>query len=104
MFGIFGKKKKRGITARTFVSAETKVTEISGRDMIRMDQGWKQDERGAWQPPDTVWASQRGEVYHRFYFCCGGAVKAKMMPEREAIRKGYRRCSRCDWDRKYQYL
>lgn len=104
MLGIFGKKTRAEMTVRATVSAETKVVEISERDMERIDQGWKRDEHGALQPPDTVWASQRGEIYHRFYACCGGVVKAKMMPESEAIRKGYRRCSRCDWDRKNQYF
>lgn len=105
--GLFGKKPISRATIRAELEARERSVEISDRDMRRMNKGWKQDERGGWQPPDTVWVSPRGEVYHRFPCCNTGIAPiagAKMMSEKEAIRRGYRQCSRCDWERPYQYL
>lgn len=48
--------------------------------------------------PDTVWASPRSEVYH-FVDSCGSVILPDVVPigEGEALRRGLRRCKKCDW-------
>lgn len=50
-------------------------------------------------PPDTVWATPRAKVYHYSDSCVDGIVlvDGEAMKESEALRRGLRRCMRCDW-------
>lgn len=48
--------------------------------------------------PDTVWVVPRSGVYH-FEDFCGSVILPDAVPmgEAEALRRGLRRCKKCDW-------
>ena len=60
--------------------------------------GFKENSAHEIFPPDTVWASPRSEVYH-FGDSCGSVILPDVVPigEGEALRRGLRRCKKCDW-------
>lgn len=65
-------------------------------EMLRA--GYKENSAHEIFPPDTVWASPRSEVYH-FGDSCGSVILPDVVPigEGEALRRGLRRCKKCDW-------
>ena len=97
---LFGKQKPRvNITIET--SATVGQSYISDKDLKRLQSGWKQDANGIIYPPDTVWVRPGSKVYHHLDFCpgsCNSCDSVKPMSEKEAIKRGLRPCSKCDWD------
>lgn len=65
-------------------------------EMLRA--GYKENAAHEIFPPDTVWASPRSGVYH-FGDSCGSVILPDVVPigEGEALRRGLRRCKKCDW-------
>ena len=97
---LFGKSKPHiNVTIET--SATYSHSYFSAKDMKRLQSGWKQDADGEIYPPDTVWTRPGSKVYHNLDFCpasCNFCDSVKPMSEKEAIKRGLRRCSKCDWD------
>lgn len=103
--GLFRKRAKGAIRIKTSITADVRAVEIPDDEWELISDGWKQDQKGEWQPPETVWITPQGDVYHRFYYCTRGAIRGGIMAtESEAIELGYEKCPRCDWERPYQYL
>lgn len=66
------------------------------REMLR--NGYKETFDNEIFPPDTVWAGSHSKVYHYSDCCAGvGIADGEPMPESEALRRGLRRCKKCDW-------
>lgn len=74
-----------------------KAEPIDRIEMLR--KGYKENFEGEFFPPDTVWAAPGSKVYHVGDHCSatGGQVDGDPLPESEAIRRGLRRCKRCEW-------
>lgn len=96
--GLFWNKKKPKIDFE--ISAEVKRVHVNNLDWERLQSGWKRDCNGILHEPDIVWiSSAKSEVYHNKDTCCGVVISNHpiAIKETQAIRKGYRRCSKCDW-------
>ena len=83
-----------GFLSGLFSRKEKPVDRI---EMLR--KGYKENFDGEFFPPDTVWAAPGSKVYHAMDHCTatGDYVDGGPLSESEAIRRGLRRCKRCEW-------
>lgn len=94
-----GQDSKPGITFS--VSCEQYSVEYSDRQIDLLKNGCVEDSEHYIYPEGTVWAGKRAKVYHHSDCCCGTVHPEWVaLPECEAVRRGLKRCSRCDWKNK----
>ncbi len=65
--------------------------------------GWVCDVSGKFHPPGTVWMGPHSTVYHHLDTCGGKIISShrdmiRSMPESDAVKRGFRRCVRCNWN------
>ena len=96
-----GEAKSEQVSTNQSGSVQMEVQRIDRTDeQIKMlRNGYKENFDNEIFAPDTVWAGPRSKVYHCLDCCVDGIVIADgiPMPESEALRRGLRRCKKCDW-------
>ena len=87
-----------GVSLSGSVSAQRFQITRTDEQVEMLRAGYKENAAHEIFPPDTVWASPRSEVYH-FGDSCGSVILPDVVPigEGEALRRGLRRCKKCDW-------
>lgn len=73
--------------------------QMSDREFELVRGGYVPGNDGGYYPPDSVWVASGSKVYHAGGECgCGlNSADAVLYPEAEAVRRGLRRCKKCEW-------
>lgn len=94
---LFG--KKQAPTMSFSIGAELRRISYTDEQVEMLKSGYKESRYHEIFSPDTVWFGPRSQVYHSSD-CCSGCVISEdpiAVPEKEAIRRGLRRCRKCEW-------
>lgn len=94
-FSAFSKKEKSKPVAST---GRIRVEWSDEQERLKRA-GYKEAGDFELFPPDTVWVGSGSKVYHYSDFCIDGIQLRDALPlsESEALRRGLRRCKKCDW-------
>ena len=73
--------------------------QMSDREFELVRGGFVPGHDDCYYPPDSVWVASGSKVYHAGGECCCGleSTDAFLYPEAEAVRRGLRRCKKCEW-------
>lgn len=101
----FSKKKKKTVFSQKMefeISAEISHRAYNEKESRMIREGCKEGPNMVYYPPDTVFARKHSEVYHVENGCAGVGILYRekdgyILPEAEALRRGLRRCKKCQW-------
>lgn len=94
---LFGKKQTP--TMSVSIGSELRRISYTDEQVEMLESGYKESCDHEIFSPDTVWFAPRSQVYHASD-CCSGCIISDdpiAVPEKEAVRRGLRRCKKCEW-------